>query len=113
MELTQQCISGRAGKLNALACSKIESSSSHWTKAASREPLETTLYNRARREHPEDFAKLYATEQVKALETPCSQPNIVKAGGCFNLFLAHRASGCFRLGDGDALVPAENGKNEW
>merc|ERR1712217_984805 len=51
-------------------------------------------------------------ERAKAMDTPCSKPEIQKAGGCVNLFRQNREGICLIPGDGDQLASSEKGKIE-
>jgi len=78
-----QCLIVLNGTLHQAPC---KDASTVWQKQAASQPLETTLYTRARTEHPETFAKLEtwlsANEPQSPEKTVCQQAS----GGCFKLF---------------------------
>lgn len=63
-----------------------------WTKQATRVPLETKLYNDARRDHPEVFAKLEL--ELKALAGIGSGPSACQEGNCVTLIFADGTGRC-------------------
>jgi len=83
----QQCagVDG-GGNLVSKPCLALRASGSKWSKTASRVPVETELYNKARKEHPEVFAKLDRELADADAGHAGMPPACAKAsGGCFTL----------------------------
>jgi len=77
-----------------------------WTKEAVRMPLETEVYQREQREHPEVFAKineeLKMQDAMRAVPAPCRKMN----SGCI-LLASQDGNTC--LDDSGHIVPVSNG----